>query len=244
MKYIKQIASSVALTLLLLCLLTACFADSSQNADAKVTEQSQNTDVEEAGQHQNNVEEKPDVNSDKYGEDLSRYKPYDFARNENWAVAYPYFKDIGKPINQIVEDYSALQYYSEFDGGSFFIDDERKILYGFPLEVFDGSDYTVLSGDKICNDIMSGASILFPDFDFPSNTSDVLSCLEEYLGIHFLKDDSLGEYYFSNLFGNRLYISVERTYDKDGSFNDAEVIFRYLTDEWMERFLKSPLPEE
>jgi hypothetical protein len=153
----------------------------------------------------------------------------DFEAKENWSIAYSYFKDLGKPINRIVKDWTSLQYFDTYEGGSFFVDSNAGV-YAFSLEEFTNSDYTLLTGNEICNVFISDTATLFPSMTFPAE-EDVQRYLEEYLGISLNKSEVYEGDYNAAFPENHVTIFISRARSEDGTvdvaFPTAEIKIRY-----------------
>jgi hypothetical protein len=201
---------------------TACSADTPELQD--FPKQSGNESVAD-----------PDAPDDKTilneeSEEPEAYESIDFSDMRNWETAYPFFKNIGRPIGEIVENYSHLEFFDKYDGGIFFIDPETKMQYAFE-DIFDN---TVLTGTEICNGIVHNTSFFFPELAFPADLAETQKYLEDYLGIPFWESESFENNYYSVLLGNKLLIFIERYRNADGSVDStalaAECTIHYLND--------------
>jgi Sec-independent protein translocase protein TatA len=168
------------------------------------------------------------------------YEAIDFEKNDKWGNAYPYFKNLGKPISRIFDEYVSLQLLGRYDGGVFFIDAGTSIQYTFE----DTFDYTILTGSEICNGIVHDTSFFFPDLVLPSDSGRTLSCLEDYFNLKFFESEMFEGDYYSILLGNRLRISLQRYRNADGSVDStvqtAECTIHWLDDvqfDYWENFL-------
>lgn len=183
----------------------------------------------------------------------------DLMHDENWRRVYPYIENLGKPVNEIKENYKKWDCLGATAAeGVKFKDATTNVVYAFWNEDFDnvqGDSYEsyklVLNGDETCIGIGTSMNYFFPEFKNTTSWEDSMDYLVNELGINKnlfmdLEGDEYEGDYNALLLENRLtiYITTGRegliTSDSwfeigimDGS--DEEYYKTYLYNLWIER---------